>query len=90
MKSFTNEFVEQAKTEILEDIIAGIVPATVTTFAELHDYVDANEYVENVPWGTGLPRDESDPAGVRLIIAVQDKVSEWLATPVAKRQETAS
>ncbi len=36
--------VERAKQEILQDIAAGRVPATVQTFAELHDHVDANHY----------------------------------------------
>ena len=36
--------VERAKREILADINAGRVPMEVRTFAELHDYVDANGY----------------------------------------------
>lgn len=36
--------VERAKQEVLRDIATGRVPATVKTFAELHDYVDANYY----------------------------------------------
>lgn len=36
--------IKRAKTEILNDIETGRVPATVTRFAELHDHVDANEY----------------------------------------------
>ena len=35
---------DRMKAEILSDIANGTVPATVATFAELHDYVDANEY----------------------------------------------
>lgn len=38
------EMAERMKTEILADITAGIVPRSVTTFSELHDYVDANCY----------------------------------------------
>lgn len=30
--------------EIIADVRKGIVPKTVTTFGELHDFVDANEY----------------------------------------------
>lgn len=30
--------------EILRDMACGIVPLTVTSFSELHDYVDANCY----------------------------------------------
>jgi len=37
--------VERAKREILSDLRRGVIPAnTVTSFSELHDYVDANEY----------------------------------------------
>ncbi len=36
--------VERAKAEIRSDVASGRVPAAVTSFAELHDYVDANEY----------------------------------------------
>ena len=36
--------IERSKAEILEDIDSGIVPNTVSSFSELHDYVDANEY----------------------------------------------
>jgi len=34
----------RARAEIHRDVAQGIVPKTVTSFAELHDYVDANEY----------------------------------------------
>lgn len=36
--------VERAKKEVLADIASGRVPASVASFAELHDHVDANEY----------------------------------------------
>ncbi len=36
--------IARMKSEILADIAAGTVPASVSTFSELHDYVDANEY----------------------------------------------
>ena len=37
--------IERSKVEILEDMSNGIVPTTVSSFSELHDYVDANEYL---------------------------------------------
>jgi hypothetical protein len=37
--------VDNAKTLILDDISAGMIPSTVASFSELHDYVDANEYL---------------------------------------------
>ena len=33
-----------AKLQIIDDIRHGIVPATVTSYSELHDFVDANFY----------------------------------------------
>jgi hypothetical protein len=36
--------IELAKREILTDVPAGRVPATVASFATLHDHVDANKY----------------------------------------------
>lgn len=36
--------IQRMKSEILADIAAGVVPATVASFSELHDYVDANMY----------------------------------------------
>ena len=33
-----------AQLQIIEDIRHGIVPATVTSYSELHDFVDANFY----------------------------------------------
>lgn len=38
------ELAERMKTEILADVQNGIVPASVASFSELHDYVDANLY----------------------------------------------
>ncbi len=35
------------KAEILADIASGRIPATVSSFSELHDYVDANMYGVN-------------------------------------------
>lgn len=42
----TNEttLIELSKKEIIADVLAGIVPATVASFSDLHDYVDANCY----------------------------------------------
>ena len=38
------EMAERMKLEILADVRIGCVPATVKSFSELHDYVDANLY----------------------------------------------
>jgi hypothetical protein len=39
--------VEVAKQEIEEDIRNGAVPNTINSFSKLHDYVDANLYVND-------------------------------------------
>jgi hypothetical protein len=38
------ELAEKMKAEILADVENGVVPASVASFSELHDYVDANLY----------------------------------------------
>jgi len=38
------ELAERMKAEILDDVCAGDVPETVSSFSELHKYVDANLY----------------------------------------------
>lgn len=38
------ESIERIKCEVLTDIMAGRVPASVSSFSELHDYRDANCY----------------------------------------------
>lgn len=39
--------VEVAKSEILQDIADGTLPESVSSFVDLHDYVDANMYVND-------------------------------------------
>ena len=36
-----------AKKEISKDIFKGIVPKTIKSFSELHNYVDVNKYLFN-------------------------------------------
>jgi len=38
------QLAEKMKIDIVDDVAAGIVPITVKSFGELHDYVDANMY----------------------------------------------
>jgi hypothetical protein len=61
---------------IRNDQHAGIVPAHVRSFAELHDYVDANEYLTDaeVPWEPG-------EHGLRMVNAVTSEVNRRLADP---------
>jgi hypothetical protein len=39
-----SRIVKRMKAEVVEDVKRGILPTTVQSFSELHDYVDANEY----------------------------------------------
>jgi hypothetical protein len=43
-KPDTLALIERGKREITEDVKSGRVPSTVTSFGDLHDFVDANEY----------------------------------------------
>ena len=71
---------------IKADIDAGIVPRSVSTFAELHDYVDANEYAgqAGVPWGSDPEARRYGNDGYALINAVEAAVSAMIA--VSTRQ----
>ncbi len=40
----SNAIVERMKREILEDVSAGLVPANVAGYTDLHEYMDANCY----------------------------------------------
>lgn len=50
MNTFTGQppeyqaVIDRMKREVRQSIRIGQVPATVASFSELHDYVDANEY----------------------------------------------
>src|SRR5262245_10858605 len=73
---------QKAKNEVILDVLAGIVPATVRSFSELHDHVDANAY----GWGfeDGLP-DVSSDAFTAFANGIQDAVHEWLASGGLRR-----
>ena len=74
--------VAQAKVEILRDIEEGVVPASVASFGELHDYVDANVYggiTEDAPWVT--PDGSLDLEWIDITDAaneMQNRVDAWL------------
>ena len=70
-----------AKRQILADIRDGLVPSTVSSFAELHDYVDANEYGELCGTVYAERRGDSDGMPDDLIDfanTVQNAVHLWL------------
>ena len=59
----------QVTHAIEKDIAAGIVPCDVRDFAELHDYLDANEYIA-----------DAFDAGVDAANALIDEIDAWLAS----------
>lgn len=69
------EAVERGKREILADIEAGVLPASVLSMSELHEHVDANEY-------GGLCEDQFfDARGhvdMEAVVTVQARLNEWL------------
>ena len=79
---FIEYAIERSKAEILHDMEHGPLPRTVSSFSELHDYVDANvdggfcDEPSQTPqggnywWPDGLRIDEAN--------AVQDAVDAWL------------
>lgn len=79
------EYADEIMQMIDEDIEAGTVPGSVRSFADLHDYVDANDYTltADVPWGGDIATAD-DPAGVNLVNAVTDEVTRRLAAPSRK------
>lgn len=82
------EIIERAKREVREDILAGRVPNTASSFSELHDYVDANEYgglCEDWFWPHLAWDDEDAWYGSKeqdeqtnFMNRVQDEVDKWL------------
>jgi hypothetical protein len=76
--------IERGKNEIIADVVAGPVPRECNSFADLHDYVDANEY------GCGLddlPIDE--PAWDEFMAFadhVQCAVDRWIRAGGIRRQ----
>ena len=64
---------ELAKAQVKRDIAIGIVPKTVTSFSELHNFTDANYY------GDAFECDfnTSDDC-LNFWNSVQDAVHEWL------------
>jgi hypothetical protein len=71
--------IARGKREILEDIKSGRVPSAVRTFAELHDYVDANEY-GGLTDSPNLFGGVSRHAELSAMNRVQDALDAWLRT----------
>lgn len=62
--------------EIFEDVRAGKVPCQVSSFSELHDYVDANDYGGFSP---------SNDAEVETMNRAQLIADEWLRCNAPRR-----
>lgn len=67
---------ELAIDQITDDINLGNVPSSVSSFAELHDYVDANEYggLDDVTIVGELTMDEM----IDLGNALQARLDAWI------------
>jgi hypothetical protein len=75
--------VDAMKQEITDLIADGTVPANVATFADLHDYIDANMLAEDL--FPEFPDTEDDDivqnymdASVEVLNPAQDAVDAWL------------
>jgi hypothetical protein len=62
-----------------DDMVDHTVPATVTTFSQLHDYVDANEYLISALEAAEVEHDAADAEQALLINRTMDMVNSWLA-----------
>jgi hypothetical protein len=83
----TESRIALAKAEVFALVLKGTVPATVATFSELHDYIDANELgaLCDVSTWPAMAEDEdgnADPedhaAWMAEIATVQDTVDAWI------------
>src|SRR5690242_1887255 len=72
----------KAKSEIWQHVREGIVPTTVASFAELHDYVDANTYGgfcdETGDWAFDSPEDGWTDETVAEMNHVQNALDQWI------------
>jgi hypothetical protein len=68
-----SEYADRIMAEIDGDIQAGHVPATVASFSELHDHVDANEYLTDAGYWW-----ENTDESMAFVNAVEAEVSRRL------------
>ena len=70
--ALVRQYAQAIMALVREDIRDGRIPPDVRSFSDLHAYVDANEYADDV----GVPQ----PAGdYDLVNAVESRVDELLA-----------
>lgn len=72
MPRYTNsgQLAEIMKSEIVRDMHTGSVPANVSSFSELHDFLDANTY--------GSPEVDDPYIDIPVIDEAQCIVDSWL------------
>ncbi len=80
------QIVSRAKDWIIADMIEGRVPLSVDSFSDLHDHVDANEYLQIEGdddgikiGGDGYAEPESHKRWLARLNAASDKLDEWIA-----------
>lgn len=82
------ESIQRMKVEILSHILRKIIPDTVQCFADLHDYVDANEFggfcddeladAMVIHYGGRDTHEGMPEAMLEHINAAQDAITEWI------------
>ena len=76
------ESVARMKQEILAHIADGTVLSTITTFSELHDHVDANEYggfcIDEVNAAIEAEYSNEHSSSVDYFNTCQNEVDQWL------------
>ena len=77
-KARVDQFTEKVMAAITDDVRSGVVPWTVTNFGQLHDWVDANMYLEDA----GQRYDPDDRDSMDEINAIEDEVSRRLGDGV--------
>jgi len=79
MKNFDVIFV-QAKKEILHDIEIGVIPKSIKSFSDLHDFVDANYY------GGFCDENYKASKDFEFEDKIQTKLDEWIKSDYFKNQ----
>lgn len=74
--------IELGKRQILQDVRAGHVPASVRSFSDLHDHVDANYYGGAFEWPFGWEGESHEQQDDRHSFwnKVQSALHRWLST----------
>lgn len=87
--------IDRMMTEVLADIKSGQVPATVASFSQLHDHVDANEYggacEPDAEFPYGEPPDADGPRDEKYVETVcafwnrcQTAIDDWIKAGMPK------